>query len=294
MSNLFTRVPVAPSAIRLHPADRTTVLGSCFADAVGSRMAEGGLEVCTNPFGTLYNPASILSAVRRLDSGEPFTEADCVQMGAGALSAEGTPLICSFSHHTTFARGSRTEFLRNANASLEEASAFWKRSGKVILTLGTAFVWRRADTLEAVSNCLKRPTREFVRQMLGVEECAGLLREILDSHPDKEFILTVSPIRHLGGTQSSVRGNTLSKATLQIAVSRVEDHPHVYCFPAYEILLDELRDYRFYAEDLCHPSKVAEEIIWERFMEAVTDPQDRAGVAAARKAFRDSGHRPIL
>ena len=259
-----------------------TVLGSCFADSMGERMRRCGLDVCVNPFGTLYNPASIAGAVRRLDSGTPFQEGDCVEMGAGA------GLICSFEHHTSFARPTAQEFLANANARLAEACAAWQRSSVVIITLGTAQVWRRADG-RIVSNCLKRPGGEFSHDMLGVEDVTGLLGGIVAAHPGKRFIFTVSPIRHLG---EGAHLNTLSKGTLHLGIQAVLGSSACY-FPAYEILLDELRDYRFFADDLVHPSRLAEDIIWERFVEAAVPEADRAALAANEKAARREAHRPL-
>ena len=159
--------------------DRIMLLGSCFADSIGEKMAAAGYQVMVNPFGTLYNPASLANAVSRLDSGLPFGPGDCVEMGAGAGR------ICSFEHHTSFARESAEAFLDNANARLSEARAFWKGCNRVILTLGTSFVW--CVDGRPVSNCLKRPSSEFTRRMLGAEESAALLRSVISSHPDKRL-----------------------------------------------------------------------------------------------------------
>lgn len=289
MIKLSTPVMAAPLPVQLSLGDRIMVLGSCFADSMGSRLAAAGFDVCVNPFGTLYNPVSICNSVARLASGRPFTEADCVEMGAGA------GLMCSWSHHTSFARPTAEEFLRDANASLAKASEFWKSANKVLITLGTAMVWKLvgdenagevARAGEVVSNCLKRPAAEFSHEMLGVQHVGALLQMLVEGNPDKEFIFTVSPIRHLG---DGAHANTLSKSTLHLALGRL---PVCY-FPAYEILLDELRDYRYFAEDLVHPSKLAEDIIWERFVTAAVVPGDRSQLALNEKAARQSAHRPL-
>lgn len=280
MIKLSTPVSAGLLDARISLEDKIMVLGSCFADNIGSRLMDGGFDVCVNPFGTLYNPVSICNAVARLESGQPFGEADCVEMGAGA------GLICSFFHHTSFARATREEFLSNANASLSEASAFWKSCSKVIISLGTAMVWKREKNGEVVSNCLKRPASEFTHEMLGVTHIFALLQLLVSSHPSKQFIFTVSPIRHMG---DGAHVNTLSKATLQLSLAKVQaDY-----FPAYEILLDELRDYRFYADDLVHPSRLAEDIIWERFLECAVESADLPQILQNEKAARRSAHRPI-
>ena len=236
--------------------DKVAVLGSCFANEMGARMKDAGYNVCINPFGTLFNPVSIANSIARLDSGIAFRPEDCVQMGAGAGK------ICSWWHHTSFARLTPEEFLENANNALREASAAWHECNKVIITLGTAMVWKLVSNGEVVSNCLKRPSREFTHEMLSVSQTAAVLARIVEAHPDKEFIFTVSPIRHMG---DGAHVNTISKATLHLAIEAVG----AAYFPAFEIMLDELRDYRWFAEDRMHPSKEAVDYIWSKFSEAI-------------------------
>ena len=281
---LFTEIEVPKSGISVALQDRVVLLGSCFSDSIGAHLGDAGFNVCANPFGTLYNPASIASAVSRLDSGAPFTEEDCMEMGAGA------GLICSYEHHTSFARKGREEFLENANAQLEEAVNFWRSSNRVIITLGTAWVWKAGGRV--VSNCLKRPAAEFTRERLTVAQCAELLKEIMQSHPEKQFILTVSPIRHLS---DGAHSNTLSKSTLHLGIEEALSACGNACyFPAYEILMDELRDYRFYDRDLVHPRDVAVDCIWDKFIAAYVPGDDIAGLRAGEKASVRARHRSIL
>ena len=281
---LFTDIP-CEKITEISLSDNLCVLGSCFADEIGARLEAAGFNVLRNPFGTLYNPASIAAAVARLDSAAPFTRADCVEMGAGAGR------IGSFSHHTSFARPTAEEFLAYANAHLKEDAARWRACNRVILTLGTAWVWRALERpgRPVVANCLKRPAREFSHELLSVEACTELLRSIIEAHPDKQFLLTVSPIRHLG---AGARANTISKSTLHLAIENVLFDAVRY-FPAYEILMDELRDYRFYAEDLVHPAPAAVQIVWERFLDACTVPTERERILAAERASRTANHRPL-
>ena len=256
MAKEVTRVEINKFPTKISGTDTVMVLGSCFANETGARMKESGYNVCINPFGTLFNPVSIANSIARLDSAILFRADECVEMGAGAGK------ICSWWHHTSFARLTADEFLENANKALQEASSIWKKSNKVIITLGTAMVWKLVSNGEVVSNCLKRPSREFSHEMLSVAQVAAVLGRIVKSHPDKEFIFTVSPIRHMG---EGAHQNTISKATLQLAIEAVG----ATYFPSYEIMLDELRDYRWFAEDLVHPSKEASDYIWERFSEAI-------------------------
>ncbi len=239
--------------MKIEQRDRIMVLGSCFAANIGNRLIESGYEVCLNPFGTIFNPASIANSVDRLNSRRYFTEEDCIEMGAGAGK------ICSFYHHTSFARPEAAAFLDNANLKLAEAAEFWKECNKVIITYGTSQVWKWSDG-RIVSNCLKRPGYEFSHEMLSLEEIEDCIDRIMT--PDKEFLFTVSPVRHMG---EGAHTNTVSKALLQVAISR----KGVVYFPAYEIMTDELRDYRWYTEDRVHPNAEAIEIIWSKFSESV-------------------------
>lgn len=283
---LQTPVQAGRSAVRLSVNDRIITLGSCFADNIGRKMEDLGLNSLSNPFGTLYNPVSVCNSIARLASGVPFSSKDCVMMGAGA------GLVCSFSHHTTFARQTEEEFLEAANSSLEKASAFWKSAGKVIITLGTAWCYEHIATGEIVSNCLKRDAKEFNRRRLSVSEVSLLLGNMIKRFPDKEFILTVSPIRHL---KDGAHGNQLSKSTLLLAVDEViRNFPErVDYFPAYEIFMDELRDYRFYAPDMTHPTDQAASYIWSRFVDWAFPESDIPELEKRRKEFAAARHRPI-
>jgi len=274
---LYTEVQVPRQSFQISLKDRILVLGSCFADEMGAKMLETGFRVCINPFGTLYNPSSVLKALRRLSDGTPFAPSDCIQMGAGAGK------VCSFSHHTSFARENGEDLLANANASLREASAFLHGCNRLIITLGTSMVWKWNG--ETVSNCLKRPEKEFTHEMMSLEEVEGCIRDIISLGIPTLF--TVSPIRHLSRGAAE---NTISKATLQLALRRCgADY-----FPASEILLDELRDYRFYADDLCHPSRTAVECIWEKFSEACIPGNEADLILQNRKDARRQAHRSIL
>ena len=284
MLKLQTKVECGTSPVRLSYSDGIMLLGSCFADNVGARMSDAGFDVCVNPFGTLYNPVSLRNAVERLESGAPFTEDDCVEMGAGA------GLVCSFHHHTSFARKTPEEFLAVANASLAAAHARWRAAGLVILTLGTAYCFRNVASGLVVSNCLKRPAREFVRERLSVSETESILKDLTGRFPDKRFILTVSPIRHMG---DGANANQLSKSTLLLAANAVAEGERIVYFPAYEIVMDELRDYRFYAEDMVHPSAQAVDYIWERFCDFALPEGERQTLIENMKACRCKQHRPM-
>ena len=286
MLKLQTPVTCEPSGITISYSDRILVLGSCFAENIGKKLVNAGFDACVNPFGVLYNPISVCNSFQRMKFGAPFTERDCVEMGAGA------GLICSFSHHTSFADPTPEGFLAKANKALEESKTFMEGCNKVIITLGTAWCYRHEATGETVSNCLKRPAAEFTRYRLSVDATVAALAGLVKRNPDKQFIFTVSPVRHL---KDGAHGNMISKSTLILAVEELcRLYPQqVDYFPSYEIVTDELRDYRFYAEDMVHPSETAVNYIWERFIDFAVPQSEHSRLAENERAWRASQHRPM-
>lgn len=288
MLNLQTKVLFPESPVKFSYNDGIVFLGSCFSDNVGMKMQNAGFDVSVNPFGPLYNPVSVANAAARLESAVPFSEGEVVEMGAGA------GLVCSFSHHTLSARKTAEDFLRDANESLAAASSSWHKAGIVVITLGTSFCFRHLTTGEVVSNCLKRPAAEFARDFLPMEGTAAVLSSLVRRFPSKRFFFTVSPIRHLS---DGAHMNQISKSSLLMAVESVvsndEFKDRAVYFPSYEIVMDELRDYRFYAEDMVHPSSQTVDYIWERFCEFALLPSDRQELVEREKAWRQSQHRPF-
>ena len=275
---LQTPVADRPCKVSISYDDKIMMLGSCFTDNIGAQLKNYGFDVCINPFGTLYNPASILSSVKRLIDGQEFTEDDCMEIGAGDCR------ICSFFHHTSFARGSRSEFVENANARMKEAAEFFKGCNKVIITLGTSWCYRHLTKDMIVSNCLKRNPNEFRREFLPSTSTTEMLQEIMALCPDKEFIFTVSPIRHF---KDGAHGNQISKASLLLGIEDVGGGDY---FPSYEIMMDELRDYRFYAEDMCHPSQQAVNYICERFLDWALPCEEHSTLKDKIRLWRQNSH----
>lgn len=283
MMKLQTPVTDAPCKVSISYDDKIMMLGSCFSDNIGKQLKNFGFDVCINPFGTLYNPASVLAGIRRLVSGDPFTAEDCICIGAG----DGR--ICSFSHHTSFARVTQEEFLENANRSLEEARRFFFNCNKVIITLGTSWCFRHVEKGDIVSNCLKRNASEFERIFLESTETVSILNEIVTLCHDKEFIFTVSPIRHF---KDGAHGNQISKASLLVSIDSLirTMGAGLDYFPAYEIMMDELRDYRFYAEDMCHPSQQAVDYIRERFLDWALPGNEQEKLKENIRTYRHGCH----
>ncbi len=291
MIKLQTPVIDEKCKVSISLSDKIMMLGSCFTDNIGRQLEAFGFDVCVNPFGTLYNPVSILQSLRRLIDDKPFTEEDSTDMGAGS------GLTCSFHHHTSFARKDPQAFLVNANEALEDARRHFKESSKVIITLGTSWCFRHKESDMIVSNCLKRPGYEFIRERLSVEETVKALTEITEicnsskAGITKDIIFTVSPIRHF---KDGAHGNQLSKATLLLGVDCIVNGiKGTDYFPAYEIVMDELRDYRFYSEDMCHPSQQTVDYIRERFLDWVLPKEERPQLEENIRSYRRSCHRPL-
>jgi hypothetical protein len=268
---LHTEVNIKPLDHSIAYGDGLIFLGSCFADEVGGICRGLGFDALVNPFGVLYNPASITQSLERLYSGTPFSHEEVIGVGEGQY--------CTFSHNTAFWNVSEAALLEQVNRSLAEAHVHFEKSKWVILSLGTSWAFRDKDTQTVVSNCHKLPAARFERVFLSVEQSVHGLSEIVQQHPEKRFIFTVSPLRHL---KDGMHENQLSKSALLLAVDEVcKTFNNAYYFPAYEILLDELRDYRFYKEDMVHPTEQAVRYIWERFVDFAIDPKEKPAMKAA-------------
>lgn len=259
-----TEVDIKECKHTLDYSNTIMMLGSCFTTEIGKMLQDYRFDVLVNPFGVLYNPASIASSVERMVSGNPFSIDDVIE--TNPADSHTPRKYASFFHHSSFARQNSDEFLSSANSSLEQAQAFLNCADTVIITLGTAWTFRHIEKVLIVSNCHKRVAKEFHRELLQVEDCISFLKRIADLLPDKKIIYTVSPIRHF---KDGAHGNQVSKSTLLLAVNKVvATNERCFYFPSYEIMMDELRDYRFYAEDMVHPSPLAVKYIFEKFRKA--------------------------
>lgn len=285
---IFTEVATEKMNPQIEWGDGIFLIGSCFADEVGALLKSYGLDCCTNPFGTQYNVCSIFNSLIRLSDAVPFTSEDVLQRPDG--------LYVTFSHHSRCGCSDSDEFLQKANTELVAAAEKLHGAKFLIITLGTSFVYTKDG--EVVSNCHKLPAKEFVKEFVHTEQCTQILEKIAAMFPDKTTIFTVSPIRHLGDGEHL---NQISKSTLLTAVQRVVYGPKyqtvpkkgLYYFPAYEIMLDELRDYRWYGEDLCHPTAAAVKYIFEKFKSACIAPSAYDAMAKAHKEELFRNHRPL-
>lgn len=266
------------------------LLGSCFSDSVGERLGHDGFDVLANPFGALYNPLSIENCLRRAVEERAYTAYDL---------RPGPRGFHCLDYATRFSGADAEAVLADVEGVRASVAEVLKRKPVVIVTLGTAYVFYEKETGMAVGNCHKFPAEYFERRRLPVPSAAASVErmlEILNAAGCRKVVFTVSPIRHLA---DGLHGNQLSKATLHLAIdSALADGVPVGMaadyFPAYEALVDDLRDYRFYAADMKHPSEVAVDYIYGLFSDAYFDAATRAAAVAARAAARRSAHRPIL
>ena len=279
-----TEIKIQPLEQTIAYGDGLLFLGSCFADEVGGICRGLGFDAMVNPFGVLYNPASIAQSLDRMNSGKPFRYEEVIRVGEGQY--------CTFSHNTAFWNLSEQALLAHVNQSLAEAHAHFMKAKWVIISLGTSWVFQDKETQKVVSNCHKLPAARFERLFLSVEQSVQFLSEMVHQHPDKQFIFTVSPLRHL---KDGLHENQLSKAALLMAVDQVcKQFENAHYFPAYEILLDELRDYRFYKEDMVHPTDQAVRYIWERFADFAIDLKEKPAMKAAAELKQMFQHKPLF
>ena len=276
-----TEIAIAPAASKIDHSHHLLSVGSCFAESVSRGLVELGIPTLINPLGVMFNPLSIERCVERVVRGELVEPHELVRRGEE---------WCSLDAHGSFDGPRPQEVVRRINRSIEGARRHLKQTEWVIITLGTAWVYEREGRV--VANCHKLPAREFVRRRLSVEEVVASLERTLELlGPERKVVLTVSPVRHLG---DGLEGNAISKATLRLAVEEVVGrHPSVTYFPAYEILTDDLRDYRFYADDMVHPSGVAVEYVWSRFGDSFFIPATRAKGEEFVALAKGRQHRPL-
>ena len=265
-----TKIHIAPAQYKISYQDHILSLGSCFADSVAAQMETCYLPVTINPFGTLYNPLSIARAICGEDT-QPLVFYD--------------GLYHSMRHHGAFSFASEQEAQAAVLQSEARMCRAWDSATVVLLTFGTAWVYEYEG--QVVANCHKLPASRFVRRRLTVEEIVAAWEPILTHYADKHFIFTVSPIRHI---KDGLHENHLSKGILLQAVEQLVHRGADY-FPAYEIVLDELRDYRFYAEDMLHPSAVAVSYIWERFVETYMTADTVREMQMLHRFYQDKHHR---
>jgi hypothetical protein len=261
---LRTTFNIEPSPVKITYNDRVMLIGSCFASSIGFRMEMGRLPVMINPAGAVYNPVSVYNTLETIISGKEAIIDDLYNF-------DGT--YVSFNHYTDFSSDDPLKVLEKINHNTREAYSFLKSAKFLFITLGTARVFRWKKSGRIVSNCHKIPAVNFDHELLTVADISTLWKEELNRlnslFPGLKVVFTISPVRHW---KDGAHGNQVSKAALVLAVEELLKHPtSPQYFPAYELVMDDLRDYRYYEEDMLHPSETAISYIWEKFSECYID-----------------------
>ncbi len=280
-----TPVATAPSAHPIQPHEGCVLLGSCFAQEMGSRMSSHGLHVTCNPLGTLYNPASIALLVHHALQGDE----------AGSL-----PLLEAHGRWRCWLAGTQVEepsreaITATLTSRLALLGQALRDAAHLYVTLGTNVCYRLRDGGSVVANCHKMPANLFREDSLSVTQCAQALMDMADelrqACPRLRLTFTVSPYRY---AKYGFHQSQLAKATLLLAVEEVcRRLPGASYFPAYELLLDELRDYRFYADDMLHPSPMAADYIWQRFCQSQLSESARQYIREYEPIRKGLAHRP--
>ena len=264
----------------------TLMLGSCFTENIGRKLQYYKFPVMTNPFGVLYNPHSIKNAAETLTGKQHFSE---------ELIGEHNNKWFSFYHDTSYSAANKKALIEKIESAKNEAAEFLKKTSLLIITFGTGWAFRHIDKNIIVANCHKLPSRDFHRELLSPENIIAnykeLINEIYRINPKVQIIFTVSPIRHW---RDGAVKNQLSKASLIYSIHKIiEQYPKIDYFPSYEIVMDELRDYRFYAKDMIHLNETAIDYIWERFAETYITENSFRLMSEVEKIQKAKSHRPF-
>ncbi len=284
--NFTTKVPVKTYEFPINYHSKVLLLGSCFAENMGVKFNYFKFQTTINPFGIIFNPISIEQLVNRVVHQKFFTETDIFYHN---------DLWLSYDVHSECSHSDKEILLKQLSAALEAMHRQIAEASHIVITYGTSWVYRLKATNEIVANCHKVPQSEFTKEILSPETIAQSMRNTLDLihqiNPDCKFIFTVSPVRH---TKDGFPENQLSKAHLIAAVHSIlsENNTSNY-FPAYEIMMDELRDYRFYADDMLHPSQAAIDYIWIRFFENYVNTDCFAVMQEVCNIQKGLSHRPF-
>ena len=294
--NFFSKVDIPASDLRIDYKSNLAFIGSCFADNISAQFASRKFKVLANPFGTVYNPVSLASQTKAIADGKVFGEEDVFQ----DTRCDG--LWHCWDAHSSLSAATKEECIGKLNAATTQARDFLQKADAVFITLGTAFVYYLKDSGKPVSNCHRQEPNLFTRRMISVDEATEAICETIASirqlNPHAHIVFTVSPLRHLS---DGAHGNNLSKATVLLgiekAIKEIATSPSaprndaITYFPGYEIVMDELRDYRFYSDDMIHLSKTAEEYIFERMVETYCDSTTRENIAKVEKFLKMANHR---
>jgi hypothetical protein len=283
---LRTDWKLEPGGYLINHHSKILLIGSCFSEHISGKLKFSGFDVFENPHGILFHPLAIERTVSDCLQQTQYRKEDLVFNGE---------LWTSLNHHGRFNNPDPQVVLDSINASIRKAHIFLKNTSHLVLTLGTSWAYRHVEKESLVANCHKIPQKEFKKELLSREEIVASLERtvsrVREVNPEVAIILTVSPVRHI---KDGMVENTLSKARLHESIHQLKaEKDGISYFPAYELMMDDLRDYRFYKSDLIHPSETAVEYIWERFSDCWIDPSANQLMQEARSIHRGLKHRPL-
>jgi len=272
-------------AFSISHKDKLVGIGSCFSENIGKKFQEYKFAININPFGQQYNPHSVAYAIERLLNPIPYTAEDLVYHDE---------LYHSYDHHGSFSKSTAEETLQGINNNLQTASADLKQASILFLTFGTAHVFSLKDTYKVVSNCHKLSGNVFDRTLMKPDEIVAVLekalKQLLTVNPQIKIVLTISPVRYFAFGHHE---NSVSKSHLFTAIHGLQErHPDFYYFPAYELVMDDLRDYRFFAEDMLHPNYQATEYVWESLCNSMLEKKTLEVMKEINEILIAAKHRP--
>ena len=282
-----TKITIPKSSFPIDYNSKIMSLGSCFAQNIGEKFNYFKFQNIVNPFGIIFNPVSIEKLVNRIVNKIEFTEKDIFFHN---------DLWHCYEVHSEFSNPNKEDFLIILNQLVESIHNQIKDSTHFIITLGTSWIYRNIENNEIVANCHKVPQKQFTKELLSIETIEVSIQNSIELiqkvNPNCSFIFTVSPVRHI---KDGFVENTLSKAHLISAIHNIINcqSSTVNYFPSYEIMMDELRDYRFYAADMLHPNQVAIDYIWERFSESSISDESKNLMQEVDSIQKSLLHRPF-
>lgn len=283
---MFLDIEIKPPPEKISYHDKILVIGSCFTEHIGGRLQDLKFNVLQNPNGILFNPISVSSAITSYIKNKQYDDTDLFKLNE---------LWQSWQHHSKFSALQKEDVLQNINESQHSAHRFLKHANWAIITLGSAFSYRLAENNQPVANCHRAPGQTFKKHLTGINEITSALKQAIDDltgfNPAIKIVFTVSPVRHI---RDGVIENNRSKARLLEAVhSLIDANEQLYYFPAYELVIDVLRDYRFYDIDLVHPNYAGTEFVFEKFTQSFIEKESQAIMEEVQKFVTAAKHKPM-
>ena len=284
--NFQTQIPIKKEDRNSISYDsKTLLIGSCFSENIGDKLAYYKFQSTQNPLGILFHPKAIENFITNTINEKEYSEND--------LIFQNERFHC-FEVHSNVSSSSENEILENLNTAISSTNKKLKEASHILITLGTSWVYRFIETDKIVANCHKIPQKKFLKEILSIDEITesldGIIALIKSINPAIKVIFTVSPVRHL---KDGFVENQQSKSHLIAGIHQVLSSQNVFYFPSYEIMMDELRDYRFYAEDMIHPNKTAINYIWERFVDTWISDEAKATMQEIETIQKGISHKPF-